>query len=192
MTGKVGRPPWTKLTPEVQMKVCQALAAGNYMEAAATYAGVSYEAIAHWIRRGKRAGKGLHFEFWKATERAQGEAEVTVVAQWRQKIPESWQAARAFLERRFPDRWGKKTEAKVELTGAGGGPIQSQVVYFDDEKRAILVSNVLAALGRRSLGAVEQAGLDALGRTMGGPVLGHDQSGDATGPLASGVPPIDL
>jgi hypothetical protein len=31
-----------------------------------------------------------------------------LVALWQQHIPENWQAARDFLERRFPQRWGRR------------------------------------------------------------------------------------
>lgn len=38
-----------------------------------------------------------------------------------------WGAAAWLLERRFPERWGRRDQ--VEHTGRGGGPIEVRVVY---------------------------------------------------------------
>lgn len=61
-------------------------------------------------------------------ERAESEAEVTAVAQIRTagRDPQHWQAASAFLERRWPNRWGRRTQ--LELSGTDGAPIQMQAV----------------------------------------------------------------
>jgi CubicO group peptidase (beta-lactamase class C family) len=115
----VGRP--SKLTPETQERICSAVRAGNYFEAAAAYAGVTYSSLRSWLKRGKRSRRGKFFEFFKAVEKAQADAEATVVAQWRQQIPENWQAARDFLARRFPGRWGPKE--RHEVSGPKGGPV---------------------------------------------------------------------
>jgi len=103
----------TKLTPATQKLLCEAIAAGNYYEAACSYAGISYATFALWMRLGKRAKKGKYFKFFKAIKKAEGDAEVTVVAQWRKQIPENWQAARDFLARRYPERWAPKEHVQI-------------------------------------------------------------------------------
>src|SRR5262245_3890526 len=108
----MGRP--CKLTPEVQERLCTAVRVGNYYEAACAYAGVSYKVFREWMIRGRRARRGKFRDFREAVLRAEADAEATVVAQWRQQIPETWQAARDFLARRFPRRWGPKEKHEVE------------------------------------------------------------------------------
>jgi hypothetical protein len=43
------------------------------------------------------------------------------LASWQAAIPGDWRAARDFLARRHPDRWGSRE--RHELTGADGSPI---------------------------------------------------------------------
>jgi hypothetical protein len=109
--GRGGQP--TKLTPATQKMLCEAIAAGNYYEAACAYAGISYAAFARWMRLGKKAKKGKYFKFFKTIKKVEADAEVTVVAQWRKQIPTSWQAARDFLARRFPERWAPKEHGQI-------------------------------------------------------------------------------
>ena len=116
---KNGRP--SLLTDEVQRKVCDAVAAGNYYQAAAAYAGVTYTTFRNWMLRGKRARRGKFFEFFAAVKLAEAQAQVTIVAQWKSQIPESYQAGRDFLARRWPKQWAPKE--RLEHTGKDGGPI---------------------------------------------------------------------
>lgn len=114
-----GRP--GKLTPELQARLCLAIADGNYYEAACRAAGIGYNTFRAWMRRGKRARQGKYRAFREAVLGAEAAAEAAVVQQWRAQIPENWQAARDFLARRFPSRWGPKD--KHEVTGKDGGPL---------------------------------------------------------------------
>lgn len=118
MARRVGRQ--TKLTPAVQQRICDAIRAGNYLEAAAAYGGVEKSTIYKWLQRGESASAGIFFDFFHAVQAAQAEAEVRIVAQWQQQIPDNWQAARDFLARRFPDRWGPKDRREVEHGGTIG------------------------------------------------------------------------
>src|SRR5690348_12736591 len=95
-----GRP--TKLTLELQSRLCDAISAGNYYEAACGYAGLDYSTFRLWMRKGKRARKGPFFEFFHAVKKAESSAEVAAVALWRSQMPENWQACRDFLARRHP------------------------------------------------------------------------------------------
>lgn len=117
-----GRP--SKLTPEVKARLVQAIEAGNYYEAACGYAGITYTTFRNWMIKGENAKSGKYREFFEAITRAETVAEVRMVAQWQQHMPEDYRAIRDFLERRFPDRWGRKDKLQQEVSGPGGGPIQ--------------------------------------------------------------------
>jgi len=104
----------TKLTPSVQSRIVAAVAAGNYYEAACVYGGVDYTTFRKWMQKGEKAKAGPFFELFDACSKAEAEAEVRMVAQWQQQIPDNWPAARDFLARRFPDRWGPKERHVVQ------------------------------------------------------------------------------
>ncbi len=117
-----GRP--SKLTSEVKARLVQAIEAGNYYEAACGYAGITYTTFRNWMIKGENAKSGTYREFFEAITRAETVAEVRMVAQWQQHMPEDYRAIRDFLERRFPERWGRKDKVQQEISGPDGGPIQ--------------------------------------------------------------------
>lgn len=116
----------TKLNPETQRRICDAISAGNYYEAACAYGGVTYQTLLNWLSRGEAARSGIYFDFFCAVKKAEADAEVAVVAQWRKQIPENWQAARDFLARRFPRRWGPKDQHSVTADVKHSGEVKGQ------------------------------------------------------------------
>lgn len=109
----------SKLTLEVQKRLTEAIKAGNYYEAACGFAGIGYSTFRRWMLRGEKAKSGKYRQFWEAVTRAELEAEVRMVAQWQKHMPEDYRAIRDFLERRFPDRWGRRysLDMKQEIKG---------------------------------------------------------------------------
>lgn len=117
MVIKMARP--SKLTPEVIKRLTEAIRAGNYYEAACGYAGIGYSTFRAWMVRGEKAKSGKYWEFVEAITRAEYEAEVRMVAQWQKHMPEDYRAIRDFLERRYPDRWGRRN-LNIEHSGEIG------------------------------------------------------------------------
>jgi len=128
----VGRPKGsTKLTKDIQDKIVSAIRLGNYMETAAAYAGISKDTLYAWLKRGQREkekkAKDPNYQipkyerkfvaFSDAVEKALAEAEMRDVMIIYEASKEQWQAAAWRLERKFPDRWGRKlsVEGKQEL-----------------------------------------------------------------------------
>ena len=138
MARGVGRP--TKLTSEIQEELVKTIKAGNYIETASAYVGLAPFTVREWIRRGEREANRLntdkearpiksetpYLEFSIAVRQAQAEAEIRDVVIIGNAARESWQAAAWRLERKFPDRWGRKD--KHELSGPGGGPVQVEEI----------------------------------------------------------------
>lgn len=79
------------------------------------------------MQKGETAKSGKFREFFEAITRAEYEAEVRMVAQWQKHMPEDYRAIRDFLERRYPERWGRRT---VEVQHGGEIEIKS-----DDARR---------------------------------------------------------
>ena len=99
----------TKLTPEVHDKIIAAIRAGNYAKVAAAYAGVGERTYYFWLRRGFEEESGIYRQFRQAVEKAESEAEVRAVAIIQKHMEISWQAAMTYHERKYPDRWARRT-----------------------------------------------------------------------------------
>ena len=120
----------TKLTPDVQKRVVEAIRAGNYKEVAARYAGIGESTFYEWLKRGASHRVG-YVEFAEAVKNAEAEAEVRDVALIEKAAMENWTAAAWRLERRYPDRWGRRE--RHEITGEDGKELVIKVVYEGQE-----------------------------------------------------------
>jgi hypothetical protein len=101
----MGRP--TKLTPEVQQRICTALSAGATYELAAKYGGVSYESLNAW-RKSKPA-------FAAAADLAEGEAAVCWLAKIERAASDGgWRAAAWKLERGYPHVYGRTVQTQEQ------------------------------------------------------------------------------
>ena len=105
----------SKLTPKTQDKIVSAIRAGNYAVVAAEYAGISESSFYAWLQRGRERGTGPYAEFLEAVKEAEREAEVRAVAMIQKQMPENWTAAMTFLERKFPQRWGRRDRTPLEV-----------------------------------------------------------------------------
>lgn len=133
----------TKLTPEVQKRIADAIRLGAIFEHASLYGGITASCLYNWLKKGgneksRRENGGVpdekltpFVEFFDAIKSAEG----TAVVGWLMRIEKAatdgeWTAAAWKLERRYPDVYGKRT---VEVSGKDGGPVVLRVVY--DNKR---------------------------------------------------------
>jgi hypothetical protein len=111
---RAGRP--TKLTPELHTEIVRTIKAGNYIETAAAMAGVNRDTLREWVRQGIRRGNGKYHAFALDVEQAMAHAEVMDVLGIRKAGEREWTARAWLLERRFPDRWGKRgSEVTINL-----------------------------------------------------------------------------
>ncbi len=104
-----GRP--THLTDAIIAKAGELARAGNYFEAIFTYLDIPKSTAYDWLSWGQK-GRDPYCRFSDALEKGWATAEVRLAAQVQQHgqedKPGQWTALAWFLERRFPDRWGKK------------------------------------------------------------------------------------
>ena len=131
MTNKGGRP--TKLNDNLQDEICKVVRAGNYIETAAAYAGISKQTLYDWMKRGRRESEARlegkrkkpaeekYVRFLDAVEKALADSEIRDVAIVAKAATENWQAAAWKLERRNPGKWGR---VRHEVTGKDGGPVE--------------------------------------------------------------------
>lgn len=136
----------TKLTPERQERLTEAIAQGMHYETACQIAGIDYSTLRKWMQRGQDELSGKFSEFFEAVTRAEADAEAHAVEIWRAAMPNDWRAAQVFLERRYPQRWGRQT--RVDLNQEG----HIQVNHTVDTQSA---NALLAALGYDPLGTTD-------------------------------------
>ncbi len=132
-----GRP--TKLTPSVQDTICQFIAAGNYIGVACKAAGIDHATYDRWLVKAEQNKSSIYAKFAEAVKRAESEAETrnvlliakmaaggspvrrttrydrqgNVVAVDEQLAQPNWQAAAWLLERKNPERWGRRERQEV-------------------------------------------------------------------------------
>jgi hypothetical protein len=126
-----------KLTLETQDKICVAIRLGNDKKVAAALAGVSETTFYRWLEMAELPNaKKEYREFRESIERAEAEAEVTRIARITQAADNgTWQAASWWLERKFPERWGRNDKIRQEITGNINGAV---AITFDEVKNAVL------------------------------------------------------
>ena len=129
------------MTEQVQERLCAALAGGNHFDTACSYAGISYSTFRSWIVSAQKPDPDPKLlKFLEAITRAIHDSEMYAVDHIKRQIPQDCRAGIAFLERRFPQKWGRRE--RVEVTGAGGGPVsimaEARQVLGDPETREVL------------------------------------------------------
>ena len=109
-----GRRP--RSTPEQRKQLVELVAAGNYLSAAARAVGMPWRTVMEWMQRGRETGKEPYGSFFLAVREAEAKAEVRDVALIRLAARNTWQAAAWYLERKYPDRWGRRDVVKHDGT----------------------------------------------------------------------------
>jgi hypothetical protein len=108
----VGRP--SKLTPERVARLVEALRDGHTRETAARLAGIAQSTFGNWLAAAKEPEADQEFvAFLGAIQNAESDAEDALLAVIRTAAPKQWQAAAWILERRHPDRWGRRVKAEI-------------------------------------------------------------------------------
>ncbi len=103
-----GRP--SKLTPEVQEKVLQALGLGNTRAHAAVYAGVGERTFRRWMAEGQEEGEGPYTELRQAVLAAESRAQMLATGCIAKAIRDGdWKAAAWMLERRVPEHYAPRS-----------------------------------------------------------------------------------
>ena len=64
--------------------------------------------LLNWLKRGERERAGMYRELYLAVERAEAKAEVFHLKNIETASAKSWFASAWFLERKHPERWGKR------------------------------------------------------------------------------------
>lgn len=137
-------------------KLLQAVRGGNYLQTAASYAGISYQTLRRWLLKADEPGAPPEYvAFKESLEKARADAEVAALAKIQKAASEgAWQASAWYLERSWPERWGRRDTNRVELVGDGGGPVKVvSGIELDDASMNALAQRLAsrAALEERQI-----------------------------------------
>lgn len=125
------------LTDEVHDRIVGTLRLGNYVEHAASYAGISRGTLYNWLKKGDEArakresGAELdeveerYARFSEDVDNARATAVVRNVSIIQQAAQTNWQAAGWWLERTAPQHFGR--QMRTEVSGPNQGPVQVNV-----------------------------------------------------------------
>lgn len=104
-----------KLTTVMVERAAQLIVAGNTREHTAQALGINVRTFQSWLQRGKNEKRGIKKDLYDAIERAEAEAVARNVALIQTAAKKSWQAAAWWLERRYPQYYGKREKTEMEL-----------------------------------------------------------------------------
>jgi transposase len=118
----MGRP--TKCTPELRKKICNAIEAGNYPETAAEINGIPARTFYVWMKKGResKSKRGVYHQFHQAVKKAEKVAEAYYLQHIRKAaegdaengIKPNWTASAWYLERKYPEKWGRKERLDIK------------------------------------------------------------------------------
>lgn len=112
-----GRP--SKLDEGLIKLICDSVRKGNYIETAAAAAGISKQTLYSWLKAGAREEDPLAVEFLDAYKKAEAEAEAANVNMIRTWARKDWKAAAWMLERKNPDKWGRRDRITANVNHSG-------------------------------------------------------------------------
>jgi len=59
-----------------------------------------------------------------------------MVAQWQKHMPEDYRAIRDFLERRYPERWGKRIDVRQDIKQEVQGQVTQRYEFNNETIKA--------------------------------------------------------
>jgi hypothetical protein len=116
----------TKLTGDVQARICKAIRAGTPFKLACEYGGIGVSTFYQWLERGERES-GEYAEFREAVKAAEADAVVALLAKINLAATEHWQAAAWILERRYPHEFGRTVREHA-------GKVETQITVSKDAR----------------------------------------------------------
>lgn len=123
----------SKLNEEFIKQAVKLIEAGNYQKHVAQALGIHEDTWYRWLREGERAKSGIKRRFYESIKKAEARAVLRNVAKILQASQEgNWQAAAWWLERRYPDEWGRKD--KLDMNTQGEIKILVEKVYTMKEE----------------------------------------------------------
>jgi transposase len=141
--------PATTCTAEVRDLIVHAVQKGALFETAAAYAGIEKETFRAWLKKG-RAGKSPYDELVAGLDMAVCSFEVNALRLINAHACGDWHAAAWLLERKFPERWGRKWQTTgPELAEDGTMLTEDQLDAASDDELLSIIDAVAKVAAKR-------------------------------------------
>lgn len=132
----------SKLTPELQEKICKYIENGYTVEQACALSGISESTYYDWKKRGKKAKSGKFSDFLEAVKKAEKIAESkylaiitrAAVGDPEKKVKGDWKAAAWYLERRNPKQFARRDFLRQDVKAKVEGDVK--VSLLDELRKA--------------------------------------------------------
>ena len=118
----------SKLTYELQQRICNAVAAGQSRERAASLNGINRTTIRNWLLKAQENPKSRYSEFAAALELADDQAIAMMVNRLLTSPDQKW--TWKILKNKRPEEFNERLHIKSELSGPGGSPIPINNTHF--------------------------------------------------------------
>jgi len=142
---KVGRPCLLD-NEKIRDGLIEFVRAGNWYTIACAACDISYSTFNSWMQEGQKLldeyaekedkvpkGKLKYLKFMKAIKKAEAEVESCIVSEI--LSDKDWKAKMTYLERKYPDRWGRTDKHKIN------GEIKIDVAKLSDEELKDLIKD---------------------------------------------------
>ncbi|VTS00782.1 Marine sediment metagenome DNA, contig: S01H1_L02418 OS=marine sediment metagenome GN=S01H1_08263 PE=4 SV=1 [Gemmata massiliana] len=104
-----------KLTPELTEAIAAIILSGNFRYVACKRVGIGQRTFKRWMALGKKYPSGIYGGFRRVVVAAETEAETRAVAAIIRAGQEDAKHLEWWLERKFPQRWGRGRGELLEL-----------------------------------------------------------------------------
>jgi hypothetical protein len=122
----------TKLDTEMHKRLVAYVERGLTYARAAQACGIGYSTFKQWMARGRKEKRGIYADFAAAIKKADAVCEGWHLENIRKHAVKSWQASAWTLERKFPDRWTKRSFGEMAEAAA-----KTQKLSKEDMQKAI-------------------------------------------------------
>lgn len=138
------------------------------------------------MAKGRLQKRGEYHELLEAVEMAEAEVEVAVMSKWQAAMPKNWEACRAYLATRYPERWSQRVI--VTVTNELNTVIDRLAEAFAD--RPEILEEALNAISGGDRGGAPRLveGEATRGSGAAGDVGGEAVQPNETEPGSGGVP----
>ncbi len=140
----VGRP--CLLDKKMHDRLVRLVAGGNYYSVSCAACNISYDIFRLWMNEGKKLSKeyaddansmpvdrAKYFRFFIAIKKAEAFVETQLVAKI--LVDKDWKAQMTYLERKYPDRWGRTERHKIE------GELKINVADLTDQELTDVIND---------------------------------------------------
>jgi len=138
----------SKLTPELIEKISTEIENGSYQKVAARKCGVGESTFYGWMEKTEGGVGGQFKELLESVKKASADAESRAI----QTIlaDDSWQSKAWYLERRFPERWGRKDRLNAHHT------VEPKVVFHTIKQMSEQEWNEVHSTETKELNSVKE------------------------------------